>query len=412
MTTTSGPARVGQALVATGSLLSIAATVHAVVNGSHLRRPTDREQVRPHAHGDAVSPQASGEAPQASGEAAQAHGEAAQAHTEAARAPGEAFPRISVVVPARDEAASISACVRALAGPWEVLVLDDESTDGTGELARAAGARVVVGQPMPTGWVGKVWACAQLAEHAAADSDVLVFVDADVLLAPGAIASAVKMLLDSGLDVVCPFPRQLAVGPAERLVQPLLQWSWLTLLPLRAAERSSRPSLTAACGQFMVVRRNTLDRAGGFTAIRCAVLDDVALIRAVKASGGRGGVVDGTDLASCRMYSDWASLRDGYGKSLWSAFGSGPHAAAALAALALVWVLPPAAALRGSRVGAVGYVAGVAGRVVTARRTGGRVFPDPLAHPASIGVLGWLTVRSVVLHRRGALRWKGRPVPR
>lgn len=86
--------------------------------------------------------------------------------------------------------------------------------------------------------------------------------------------------------MVCPFPRQLAVGPAERLVQPLLQWSWLTLLPLGLAERSSRPSLTAACGQFVVLRREALERAGGFAAIRTAVVDDVALVRAVKASGG------------------------------------------------------------------------------------------------------------------------------
>jgi hypothetical protein len=368
VTTSSGPARAGRALVAVGSALSVAATVHAVVNGAHLRRPAHREVV---------------------------------------------LPRISVLVPARNEAAAIGACVRALAGPWEVLVLDDESDDGTGEVARAAHARVVAGQPLPAGWVGKVWACAQLADKAAPDSAVLVFVDADVRLGPGAVASAVTMLIDSELDVVCPFPQQLAIGPAERLVQPLLQWSWLTLLPLRVAERSSRPSLTAACGQFMVVRRDALERAGGFAAIRTAVLDDVALIRAVKASGGRGGVVDGTDLASCRMYTDWATLRDGYSKSLWSAFGSVPAAAAAVAALALVWVVPAAAAaLYGSPVGAVGYLAGVAGRVVTARRTGGRVFPDPLAHPASIGILGWLTARSVVLHRCGALRWKGRPVSR
>lgn len=109
------------------------------------------------------------------------------------------------------------------------------------------------------------------------------------------------------------------------------------------------------------------------------------------------------------MYTDWATLSEGFAKSRWSAFGSTPGAGVAIN-LALVWVLPPAAALCGSRVGAVGYLAGVVGRVVTARRTGGRVFPDPLAHPASIGVLGWLTVRSVVLHRRRALRWKGRPV--
>jgi hypothetical protein len=108
------------------------------------------------------------------------------------------------------------------------------------------------------------------------------------------------------------------------------------------------------------------------------------------------------------MYTDWPTLREGYSKSLWSAFGSEPGAVAAVAALAVVWVLPPVAAVLGSRVGAVGYAAGVAGRVVTGWRTGARVVPDALAHPVSVAVLCWLTGRSVVLRRLGRLQWKQR----
>jgi hypothetical protein len=196
----------------------------------------------------------------------------------------------------------------------------------------------------------------------------------------------------------------------ERLVQPLLQWSWLTTLPLRLAERSPRPSLTAATGQFLVVRRAALDRVGGFAAVRGEVLDDIAIVRAIKASGGRGGVVDGTHLATCRMYDGWPELRDGYGKSLWSAFGSKPGAVAAVAVLGLAYVVPPVAALRGSRVGLIGYAAGVASRIVAARRTGGRSVPDSLTHPLAIVAFGYLTLRSHWLRRRGTLRWKGRRV--
>jgi hypothetical protein len=166
--------------------------------------------------------------------------------------------------------------------------------------------------------------------------------------------------------------------------------------------------LTAACGQFLIIRRTALERAGGFAAIRNAVLDDLALVRAVKASGGRGGVVDGTDLATCRMYEGWAQLRAGYGKSLWAAFGSPPRAAATWGVLGLAYVLPPLAALRGSRAGAVGYLAAVASRVVAARRTGGRAWPDALAHPVSVAVLAYLTGVSHVDRRRGRLRWKDR----
>lgn len=237
-----------------------------------------------------------------------------------------------------------------------------------------------------------------------------MFVDADVSLAPGAVWSALALMTSAGLDLACPFPRQVAVTPTERLVQPLLQWSWLTFLPLRLAERSPRPALTAACGQFLLVRRDALARAGGFAAVRGDVLDDIALARAVKAAGGRAGIVDGTGLASVRMYDGWPALRDGYGKWLWAAFGSPAGAIGVVAVLGLAYVLPPLAALRGSRAGALGCAAGVASRVVAARATGGRVVPDAFAHPASAVVFGYLTLRSLRERRRGTLRWKGRAV--
>ena len=321
--------------------------------------------------------------------------------------------RVSVLVPARDEAATIASCLQALLAQdvAEILVLDDGSTDGTATIAREAAAgdprvRVLSGAALPAGWLGKPHACAQLA--AAATGEVLVFVDADVLLAPGAAGAAAALLDRFGLDLVAPHPRQVAQTVTERLVQPLLQWSVLTTLPLRLAERSPRPSLGAANGQFLAVRRATYERAGGHAAARGAVLDDLALLRAVKGAGGRGGFVDGSQLATCRMYRSWPELRDGYGKSLWAAFGSPAGAAAVVAGLALAYLVPPLAALRGSRLGLAGYLAGAAGRVIAARATGGRAVPDALAHPVSIALFGYLTARSFAVQDR--VRWTGRPV--
>ena len=168
---------------------------------------------------------------------------------------------------------------------------------------------------------------------------------------------------------------------AERLVQPLLQWTWLTFLPLRLAERSPRPSLAAANGQLIAVRRSAYEAAGGHRAVRDQIVEDVALLRAVKRSGGRGTVVDGTAVASCRMYDGGRALADGYTKSLSSAFGSPAGAGAVMGALIAVYVVPPAAALRGSRTGLVGYLAGVAGRAVSARRTGGASLARRLPAP-------------------------------
>lgn len=339
------------------------------------------------------------------------------------RLAGPAPGRIAVLLPVRDEAERVAPCLRALLAQTAVpdlriLVLDDGSTDGTADVVRAAvgddpRVTLIPGGVLPRGWLGKPYACQQLAD-AAPGADILVFVDADVVLAPHAVAATVALL--DGRDLVSPYPRIVAVG-AQRLVQPLLQWTWLTFLPVRLAERSARPSLTAAGGQLLGVRRSAYQAAGGHAGVRDRVLEDIELARSVKRAGGRVAITDGSALARCEMYPTWAALVEGYTKSLRASFGSPLGAAAVSGLLVAVYVVPPLAAV-GALVGVagratglaglLGYGAGVLGRVISARATAAPAWPDALAHPLSVVLLGWLTLRSYT-HRRTAT-WKGRPV--
>lgn len=339
----------------------------------------------------------------------------------------EVIEPVTVCVPARDEAARLPGLIadlRAQRGVarMSVVILDDASADETYATAiESAGGdpRIMVlrndAEP-PTGWTGKAAACARLAESVV--TPVLIFVDADVRLAPGAIAAAVTELRRQRVALVSPWPVQRAESVAENLVQPLLCWSWAATLPITLANRSLRPSTSVACGQFLVFDTAAYRAIGGHAAVAASATEDLDIARTLRRAGQPTTLVAAGRLASTRMYAGTAELEAGYTRWLWSAYGGTIAGGAAVGTIAaLAYWGPPVAMVGGRgvvrRAGALGYAAAVTGRLLArSTETSGPLSPADvvaaLAHPFSVAAYLVLWARSHRARRRGALRWKSR----
>jgi cellulose synthase/poly-beta-1,6-N-acetylglucosamine synthase-like glycosyltransferase len=320
---------------------------------------------------------------------------------------------IGVIVPMRNEAENVEGLVATLAaqeGLSHFYLLDDNSEDQTFELLQRftqADSRftVIKGAVLNDKWIGKTWALQQL--YDASNEEILVSIDADVRLSNDAINKAVTALNSARLDFLSPYPRQIAQSFAERLIQPLLQWSWLTTVPLRYAESSGQQSMAVANGQFFVVRRSALAAIGGYQSVKHAVIDDVFLARELVKSGSSGTVINGSDIAQTRMYASWSEIKAGYGKSLNQAFGSIVGAIFVVVFLIATCIAPLLLGLLGNPYGWFGFAAIVGTRVLSAIKSRGRVL-DSVLHPISVLALIYLIVYSYL--RRGSIQWKGRTV--
>ena len=323
----------------------------------------------------------------------------------------ELVDSVGVVIPMRNEEENVEGIIATLSaqeGKFHFYLLDDNSEDSTFDLLQrftAGDSRftLIKGAALADGWIGKTWALQQLFE--ASNEEIIVSIDADVRLTNDAINKAVTLLQGARLDFISPYPRQIALTLGERLIQPLLQWSWLTTVPLRFAEGARQKSMAVANGQFFVVRRSALDSIGGYQSIKHAVIDDVFLARQLIAGGSTGTVVNGSDIAETRMYASWNEIEAGYGKSLNKAFGSLFGAAFVIFFLFATSIAPLILGLLGNPYGWLGFAAIIGTRVLSAIKSRGSVLGCVL-HPISIVALIYLIVYSYLV--RGTVTWKGR----
>ncbi len=327
----------------------------------------------------------------------------------------------SVVVPARNEEANIAALVASLVAqcppPAQVLVVDDGSTDATARLARAAGADVLAAGPVPNGWTGKAWACARGAE--ATVGEVLAFLDADTVLAPGGLERLLAELAAQGWrGLVSVQPFHVTLRPYERLsaffnlVGPMGTGAFTPLAGWRG--------VVGAFGPCLVCDRTDYEAAGGHACVRGNVLDDAALARHFALAGLPVRLLGGRDTVSFRMYpAGFAQLAEGWTKNM----ASGAAIARPLTlVLVVAWLSGAISAVRYAVLAGMGrcrrgpaaglYLAYVAQLEWMLRRVGSFGALPAVAFPVPMTFFLAIFARSVVLTAlRGQVRWKGRMIP-
>jgi len=270
------------------------------------------------------------------------------------------WPSVVAVVPARDEAAMLPETLPTLLtqdypGQLTVLLVDDESTDGTAGVAAAQGKRagsgrlrVLAGEPTPPGWAGKVWAMTQ-GLRAAGDADYILFTDADIAYAPGTLRALIRAAGSDDRVLVSQMALLRTVTLAVRLLIPAFVYFFAQLYPFRRVNRRGGRT-AAAAGGCMLVRRGALEAAGGLDPISGARIDDVALAGLLKRAPADGECWLGfsTDVVSRRQYSRLAEIWDMVARSAYTQLRYSPVLlAGTVAGMALLYLLPTAAALAG-----------------------------------------------------------------
>ena len=315
---------------------------------------------------------------------------------------------ISVVVPARDEAHRIAPLLDAIVGApgvAEVIVVDDQSSDDTADLARRAGARVVSGEPLPDGWAGKAWALQQ--GIVAANSEWVVTLDADARPDPRLPTALVARAVAGRFDLLTVGGRFECPTPGSRWLHPAM----LTTLVYRfgpPGTSTTRPDRTMANGQCMAFPRTPFLASGAMELVRSEVVEDLALARRLATDGHRVGFLDASELLSVRMFESFSDAWDGWGRSL-ALPGVEPRRRQlidlAVVVLAQVLPIPRLLLRRGDVIDvvlALTRLGTLAGTRRAYERTDVAYWLSPLADPlAAVAV-----ARGIA--RRGRQTWRGR----
>ena len=322
-------------------------------------------------------------------------------------------PEVSVIVPARNEEASLRACLESVVSQsgveFEIIVVNDHSTDRTAEIARAfAGVRVIEAGELPPGWTGKNNAVACGAREAR--GNWLLFTDADTVHLPGSLARSLAEAKQLKAEMLSYSPEQIAVTFWERAILPVVFAELARQYPPSKVSDPASP-VAAANGQFILIRHEAYAAVGGHAAVAGDILEDVALAKLVKAAGRNIRFRYAADAVRTRMYRNFEQLQEGWTKNLALLF---PHPCFLALKLLLLWMIPWTvlplcwAGVLSSHWWNTAFVAGFVYLVGRTSRANFTTDMNILAAIFGMPVFAYFLIRSKWKHGKGTVTWKGR----
>ncbi len=328
-------------------------------------------------------------------------------------------PKVSLLIPARDEAHNIDRCLTDLIGQdypdYEIIVLDDHSKDNTADIVRGYAnqyhhVKLLAGKSLPSGWTGKNWACQQLSE--AAGGGFFIFTDADNRYATNAIKNTMGWMQKLNLGFLSAFPQQFTGTLMEKLVIPVIDIFVYGTLPLWMTYYLRSPLFAAANGQWLAFTREAYHRIGGHQGVRNQVVEDVEISRLVKRSGIKMLTTAGTGVVFGRMYRNAKEVVDGFTKNL---FGlTGFHQLLfwnIIFAVSIAFIMPYLlVAIPATQYAAIAVSMNVLLRGLLAIRYKHPFWISIAFHPVATAVIIFIGIKSFISVMRGSVHWKGRQI--
>lgn len=320
---------------------------------------------------------------------------------------------VSVLIPARNEENNIVKCIEGVLGQdyqnKEIIVLDDNSTDRTLELASSFKedvVKIIKGKELHSGWLGKNWACNQLAEQA--KGEYLLFIDADVDIRSTVISSAVVELERSNSSLLSIFPTQIIRSFGEHLIVPLMNWLLLTFLPLKFVYSTASKSFVAANGQFMLWRKQDYLKLEGHYKVKSSVVEDMELARLVKQNHIKVKTMLGGELVYCRMYNSFSDSYNGFQKNFYAGFSIHPVFFMIVISFLLVVFLSPIFIISKDYYSIIPIVLVIISRTSESIKSKQNFLLNIFLHPLQMLLMYWIGIVSVIKFKTNQLIWKQR----